>query len=363
MASPIRKLIQDAKKIYLNKAYQRMSLNASFDDKAILNKDSKLTDSMKRDITKLWGVIPNINYGYIGYKAYMQYHDFTPKFVPSAFYYPYIIRLLNPSKYYTAFENKCLYPKLFQGIDQPETIAMRVNDCHYIGNHICNKNDIIDVLINLNSTVIIKQSIGSCCGRNITLIKSSSSREDICSIIDTYPTDFIIQQFVSSSSSTSIFNPTSLNTFRISTLFLNGLISVCSMAIKLGKAGNIVDNIGGDGGGIMVGINDKGILHDLGVTSSGNIKSQHNGITFGGKKIDAFSKVIELAKNAHSQFPYCGIVGWDIALDNKNQPILIEANIWWPGTLLEQICSGPFFGERTEEVIEYMKSNKLDRLN
>ena len=341
-----------------------MSYNASRDDMALLKKKNDLTAEMKNEINKLWGdIIPHIQFGYEGYNVFQQYHKFTPKFIPSAYYYPYIIRLLNPKKYYQAFENKCLYPRIFMGIDQPQTIAMRVNDCYYIDNVICNKNDIIDVLINLNFTVIIKQSIGSCCGRNITLIKPGNSREEICTIINTYPTDFIIQQFVSSSSSTSIFNPTSLNTFRISTLFLNGHISVCSMAIKLGKAGNIVDNIGGDGGGIMVGINEEGILHDLGVTSSGALKNQHNGIIFGGKKIDAFPKVIEFAQKAHSQFPYCGIVGWDIALDNNNKPILIEANIWWPGTLLEQICSGPFFGERTEEVIEYMKSNKSNGLN
>lgn len=364
MISPIRNIIKKGKDLYFYKAFHKMSYYASLDDKGILTNKNVLTSDMKNEIFKLWGkVIPSIKLGYVGYQAFLQYHSFDPRFIPSAYYYPYIIRTLNPKKYYRAFENKCLYPILFQGITQPRTIAMRVNGIFYIRNHIVNKKMIIDVLSNQNTSVLIKQSIDSCCGRNIAKIDGNYSRNEISSILDNYSSDFIIQEFITSSESTSIFNPTSLNTFRISTLFLNGVISVCSMAIKLGKPGNIVDNIGGEGGGIMVGINDRGILDNYGITSSGELRKTHNGIVFGGRTIKAFPEVVELAKKAHSQFPYCGIVGWDIALNKDNKPILIEANIWWPGTLLEQICSGPFLGERTEEVIDYMKSNELHRID
>ena len=58
----------------------------------------------------------------------------------------------------------------------------------------------------------------------------------------------------------------------------------------------------------------------------------------------------------------CGIIAWDIALDSTTSPLLIEANMWWPGISYGEICSGPIFGARTDEVIDYIKSHKLKKL-
>lgn len=52
--------------------------------------------------------------------------------------------------------------------------------------------------------------------------------------------------------------------------------------------------------------------------------------------------------------------GWigdgDIAVNEDNQGVLIEANCSQPGVIGEQLCTGPIFGARTQEVIEYCKS-------
>ena len=44
--------------------------------------------------------------------------------------------------------------------------------------------------------------------------------------------------------------------------------------------------------------------------------------------IPAFDRVEKMVTETHSAFPYCGIVGWDIALDKLDRAVLIEANIW-----------------------------------
>ena len=72
-----------------------------------------------------------------------------------------------------------------------------------------------------------------------------------------------------------------------------------------------------------------------------------------------------IVKTAQLMIPNIGIVGWDVALDSNDNPLLIEVNIGGPGILYEQLCTGPIFGERTQEVIEYCKKlfcSKEDRV-
>lgn len=69
-------------------------------------------------------------------------------------------------------------------------------------------------------------------------------------------------------------------------------------------------------------------------------------------------KAIEVIRQSHTRLPNVHLIGWDIAIDETGEPILIEINISYPGIIYEQLCSGPLFGERTGEVIEYV--NEID---
>ena len=58
------------------------------------------------------------------------------------------------------------------------------------------------------------------------------------------------------------------------------------------------------------------------------------------------------------RFATCKIVGWDIAIDEDENPILIEAKLNCPGITIEQACSGPIFGKFTSETIESIDMTK-----
>lgn len=57
--------------------------------------------------------------------------------------------------------------------------------------------------------------------------------------------DFVVQECLRQHPSTAAFNPTSVNTFRVTTLYLNGRFSVLSIIFRMGKDGMKVDNWGG----------------------------------------------------------------------------------------------------------------------
>ena len=63
-------------------------------------------------------------------------------------------------------------------------------------------------------------------------------------------------------SKTDDINASSLNTFRINTFNVNGLITVEDMIFRHGQQGSVVDN--GHGGGVCCGINADGTLSGWG---------------------------------------------------------------------------------------------------
>mgnify|MGYP003538698525 FL=1 len=105
----------------------------------------------------------------------------------------------------------------------------------------------------------------------------------------------------------------------------------------------------------MVGVDKDGQLADFGFYGNGEKATAHNGVPFKGHKITAYSRMVDAAKKLHSYAEACKIIGWDLALDENDNPVLIEGNTIYPGISVEQMCSGPIFGERTEEVVEYVK--------
>ncbi len=74
--------------------------------------------------------------------------------------------------------------------------------------------------------------------------------------------------------------------------------------------------------------------------------------------IPNFRNVIDFAKTAHTQIPNIRLAGWDICLNESNNPVLIEVNTSWPGIFYEQLCSGPIFGKRTDEVIDFCRTTR-----
>jgi D-alanine-D-alanine ligase-like ATP-grasp enzyme len=51
--------------------------------------------------------------------------------------------------------------------------------------------------------------------------------------------------------------------------------------------------------------------------------------------------------------PYAGFIGWDLAVDNNKEIVLVEINASEPG--LFQAATGPAFGEYTMDIFNSVK--------
>lgn len=57
--------------------------------------------------------------------------------------------------------------------------------------------------------------------------------------------------------------------------------------------------------------------------------------------------------------PLFRLISWDIAIDENDSPVLIEANLFVGELEFHQLNNGPIFGEETEDILkEVFQSNK-----
>lgn len=310
-----------------------------------------LTNEEKKEVYNLWSPIVS--------KKYILYHQmfktlrgFDARFVSDEYYYPVLLRALNPAVSAASYEHKAYYKLYYKEIPQPVIYVNRIRGNWYDGNYsVITKKDAL-VILKTCGQFIIKPTHDSCQGKNVK--KVSSDDKDLEQVISGYGNDFIAQEVLQQSQVTARFNPASLNSFRLTTLNINGNVSLCTILFRCGQGDTPVDN--GGAGGLMVGVSEQGAMTDFAFDKNyQRFTETKTGIKFGGVIIPNMANIVEMVKSWHSKYMiHSGIVGWDIALDANNNPVMIEVNLMYPGIQFEQLCIGrPLFGDRTQEVIDF----------
>lgn len=317
-----------------------------------------LTKKEKEDLKMTWGKL-NLSIRPPFFMVFKTVAGFNPLYLSDDLFFPLIIRCLNPSEYTYAFEHKGFYSFLYKDIPQPTNYIKRIRNVLYDEEmNVISEKKAIEILVS-KTTFIIKPAKSSCMGKNIKKIHLPDENQ-IKNLLLEYKTDFVIQQYISQSQQTSAFNKDSLNTFRISSLYLNGKVSICSIIFRCGQGSSAVDNCGA--GGLAVGVNEDGSFKEYALDNKYRKHySTLNGTQFKNYRINEVANIVELVKNYHQRlFPHCGFIGWDICLDINDKPILIEVNLEFPGIQLEQLAiEKPIFGERTQEVISFVTKERI----
>lgn len=323
--------------------------------KNITSNMTSITSEEKIQINNVWGKL-NLTIKNSFFTLCKNTVGFDPRYMPEDIYNPIIKASLNPAMQSIIFENKCLYDIFFTQIKRPLTICKNIYGCYYNDkDEYITKEQAVKLVLQ-NDVLIIKPGIYSDSGNSVKKFTPKDNNQ-VKDLFDKYNSNFIVQAAVKQSNDTAIFNKESVNTMRISSLYLNGKVSILSSAFRCGQNGATVDNTGA--GGIIVGIDNDGKLFDYGFDLQINKHYESsNGIKFSGRIVPGYKKAIDAIFENHAKLPTVHLIGWDFAIDENNEPVMIEVNIGFPGIIFEQLCSGPFFGDRTQEVIDYVINNK-----
>ena len=126
----------------------------------------------------------------------------------------------------------------------------------------------------------------------------------------------------------------------------------------MGAKGSYVDNLSG-GHGVLVGIDSNGVLNDFGVDKNFEKRFESpTGVKFSGMTVPNFDQIKQQIINFHKKIPFANLIGWDITIDTNGNPIVIEVNLDSAVIEAHQVFNGPIFGDRHNEVIEYIEKRK-----
>lgn len=362
------------RQLFRHYKYREIKREQIFEEKLVLEKTppdvlSSLNEAEINEVKALWSPLMGGNLlSFKEMELFKHFHGFDPRFVSHYIYLPILSHRINNYKYTMMFEHKSLLGVLSKGKLKFPACLIRCIDNELYDNqmHYLSFEDAVKICVSQN-VIVLKDSVASSGGKSFEKIEMTAKRqEERCEIIKSaikrrIDHDFVIQECIKQHSSIAKFNKTSINTFRVTTLYLNGKFSVLSIVLRIGKKGMNIDNWGG--GGIIIGVKPNGQMHEKGYDNKFNTYKSYNEIIFKDTVLSQVPSLLKLLEEEHSSnFSLCKLIGWDIAFNENNDPIIIELNSSQPGLIGEQIATGPIFGDRTEEVINYC-ANKKDFYN
>jgi hypothetical protein len=317
------------------------------------NNVPELPTHVADQIRKFWGkyVKTDIGLNFHRIAALRIPQDSLPYIVSESVLYPLLIKKLNPENTARTLANKGLYNILFADIKRPNEIVRNVNRNFLDSNNnlLCTE-EAIEKILSLGSPLIIKKSTYSFGGRGVKIL-NEYNRTIIQQNFDLFKKDYVVQELLTQSQQTARFNPTSLNTFRVLTLLLNGRFSLLGAWLRCGAKDAHVDNL--TSGGMAACIFPDGRLTYAIDFNVPRIDYSPTGLKFEDCHIEHFDRIIQKAEELHKRIPLIAMAGWDFALDTDDEPVFIEANLRSPDTWPWQMTQGPIFGDRLSEVLNY----------
>ena len=317
-----------------------------------LDTHRKLTKEQKKEVQDFY-------ISMIGRKVPLYCHEyfysrtgvFTKEYVPNNLYHVELVPRANNHRLQAAYGDKNMCDYLFPGENIVHSILKNMNGYFYFEGKPVSEEEAISLCQNLDR-VIIKPSKKSE-GKGVQLFSSKDgitdlSGKSIAQVFKEYKKDFLIQEWVKQHKGMAALNPTSVNTMRILSYRSGMEVLIIYSVVRIGRSGSVVDNQ--CAGGISTTISEDGLLGKVafGGFSKDNITQTDTGIVLDGYELPSYDKAIEMVKRLHMKLPFFNLVGWDVAIQEDGEPVLIEFNTN-PGLSQSAFCSG--MGKYTERII------------
>ena len=292
---------------------------------------------------------------------------FDVRFFPELLFIPEFEHFMNSnSAFVDVFQDKNMLHAVAgrAGVKMPESILECACGVHLSrGERRISREQAIE-LVSDAGPAFLKPTKGTCSGNGCRVVDFADgfdllSGERVDAVLSGVGRDYTLQKRIKCHQAVSMLHPQSVNTFRVMTYQWKNELIVAPVIMRIGQSGNFLDNA--HAGGVFIGVDSSGTLLRKAMTEFNVVYTSHpdTGIVFEGYRIDGYEKVVAAAKEMHMVLPQIGIASWDFTLDDVGDPVLIEANLAGGSIWLIQMAHGrPFFGERTEEILQWIRAMK-----
>lgn len=278
---------------------------------------------------------------------------FDKRIIPENIFFANIELTLNDSSNISFLQNKSIYNRWYRNGSFPKDYLHRMNGKFYDAKlNELNKVDVDNILNNLQYPVVVKPNIDSAGGKDVYFVDNILELRNHIDALQ----DLVVQEkLVQSNLLNGIYN--SINTVRVCLYksVRDNNFYVINSALRVGRDGKL-DNE--SGGGLVCFIDETGKLRDIAVNKYGEKFREHpNTREKFGFNLPYFNELCEASKLVCKDILYARLVSLDMCLDHTNTWRAIEVNLLGHTIRFAQYAGQPFFGEFTDEVIEYCLEN------
>lgn len=364
-----RLIISESLKIQAKEEYRERRRRSLQDRKFLKDTDKKLTKEQVQEIHDFW---KKYEFAYkprtVSVKAYYNRNGiFDPRYIPHGLRDKQFIRDYWANHVYMyAVQDKTWLDKIFKKIRQPESVIRKMSGMFYDSEfNLVTKERAVEICKDyiMNGEELIFKPSGSKGGLGIVVI-GKDTVDDVDHLLTTMTSPTVVQKLIKQHPDLKKLNEDSVNSLRLTTLLYKGEFTPLAAFVKVGKAGNRVDNF--FAGGVVVGVDiETGEFYDWALTKKNNRrKTLPNGIPLDTEEkmvFPEYKKVLEIIEKTHYEVPMIKVVSWDVTVDEDGEPVLIEPN--FGGDLrVNQALTGPILGDMTEMILDDMLLKKFFKL-
>lgn len=269
------------------------------------------------------------------------------RYIPDGYYYSVVDPYLTNVMESYVMDDKNMYDLYFPDVKRPQTILHKIDGIFLDENYnIISEEEAVNKCTR-NGEIIIKPSVATVQGKGIEIWKNNSV-DNLKTMLES-SSNCIVQEFIEQHKILDSFCDTCVNTMRLVTLLWNNEVHLTSSVLIMGGAKAKTNHL--HGGGIVCGILPSGQLRNIAFDGKLNSYEKHpNGQVFSEIVIPNFNECVDMVKGLAPRLGRISkLLNWDVTLDKDGNPILIEVNITWGGSV--QIAAGPALGDLTEEIL------------
>lgn len=321
--------------------------------------DVRISKEYEKEIKLYWkqyGVNPSLAW----YKFYLGCTGIEdPKFLGNDIYYSRVIFRLNRFDLSAAYDNKNGYDMLFRNrVKMPVTIARNMNGCWRDADYNAISVNEVKKRIMSEEKCIVKPTMGTSGGKGIIVLNNVENNKYYNSVKRVLTKkDIIIQKFIKQNIYCHSFNSTSINTVRVFSFLWKEEVHILTTYFRVGndKKEFVECHTW------LLKVNDNGTFGKVINDHDFHRKpcNHHKFVNLcKNTTLPSIKEILTIVKREHKKLSYFGLIGWDFAVDDSGEPILIEINTQWPALDHVQMLSGPAFGDLTSSVMSYVFSDK-----
>lgn len=276
--------------------------------------------------------------------------EVDPRYISDTLWYKRILPYYNNMLFIRAYTDKGMLERFLPMARQPHTVLKNIAGIFYDdNNHIITPSEAEEICKKYDC-LIFKPSIDSGSGMMIHFYdKKQMDEATIRDYFSMYVSNYVVQEIVRQHPDLAAIHSKSLNTVRVISFLFEGEVHILSAQLRMGAGDARIDNY--SAGGIACSIKEDGWLEDEAVTKQYTWTDTHpSGIKFNSIRVPSYDKIIAEIKQYHPLLPHFSIIGWDFAVDESGDPVLIEFNV--TPAQNEIGSKKPAFGELTEKVLE-----------